>query len=125
MKLIDLLNKIANGEEIKKFKYNKRIFEYDEHYEDWYDENDSNLTVYCELIKVDLNKEVEILEEEKKTPTLNDIRESYGLPRIEEKKTLTKMAFVYKVEDEKQNANNARFTEFINEIIDHLNSKGE
>lgn len=70
IKIIDLLNKIANGEEIpKKIKFNYNIYEYkwsnawqescyinDDKYRLWKD-------VYLDR---DLNEEVEIIEEDKK-----------------------------------------------------------
>ena len=76
------------------------------------------------------NRQYEIIklsnkvEEEKKASTLNDIRESYGLPRIEKKKIpekilndefdeLTKEAKLWKL-----------FYKY-NELIDYLKSKGE
>lgn len=68
MKVIDLLNKIANGEEVpKKIKYRNKIFIYDkdnqcyvvENYNEYYD-------LHMSLSNhkgTDLNYEVEILEE--------------------------------------------------------------
>jgi hypothetical protein len=80
MKVIDLLNKIANGEEApKKIKYDNTIYEYNEQYdyknelqinyysvdkgEDFFNE------VYC----FSLNDEVEIIEENKKELHANNI----------------------------------------------------
>lgn len=64
MKIIDLLNKIANGEEVP-----KTIRWYDEFYND-YDEisNDYKVFVYEKLKNNvwDLNDELEIIEEKKK-----------------------------------------------------------
>ena len=89
MKIIDLLNKIANGEEVPKIivcgaeedkhYYNKDLKEYinqrtgEKLFEDG----------YGKFLKYFLNDEIEIIKE---NPTLNDIREIYELPRIEEKK---------------------------------------
>jgi len=62
MKVIDLLNKIANGEEVTKFKYYGGIYIYDKEtrvyrFQDmWFDFDIDNL-----------NDEVEIIEEDKKT----------------------------------------------------------
>ena len=70
MKIIDLLNKIANGEEVpKKIKYDDDIYEYD------YDEKnyahffiDHYNYLFDEDIMQILDNKVEILEEEKKIP---------------------------------------------------------
>lgn len=73
MKVIDLLNKIANREEFpNKIKYGNRIYEY----EDGYDFVCDNLEhpyfaeSYCNDY-ADLNSEVEIIEEDKKIETIN------------------------------------------------------
>jgi hypothetical protein len=68
VKIIDLLNKIANGEEVPyKIKYNERIFEYAEEIK-WYLRDDMK----CELSnsKKCLNDEVKIIEEDKKIKKL-------------------------------------------------------
>ena len=133
MKVIDLLNKLYNMEEVpKKIKIgcsyltlnkNKDNYIYeitDEYYGDelihWYD----------------LDTKVEIIEEDK-PKILNDIRESYGLPRIENKK-IQKLD----IRNEKNSKNNWKWKVYgkehsynistpqkiiadkINEIIDYL-----
>ena len=83
MKIIDLLNKIANGEEVpKKIKYDDDIYEYD------YDEKnyayffiDHYNYLFDEDIMQILDDEVEILEEEKKIPEklyLSDYEDTTG-----------------------------------------------
>ena len=71
MKVIDLLNKIANGEEVpKKIKYENDIYILTDNYCYYCDETNLILSdrLYAEQSR--LNDEVEILEEEKKiTPT--------------------------------------------------------
>ena len=73
MKIIDLLNKIANGEDVpKEFKHNNRIFrktkpfiyenEKGEIFEEW-------------LVLEDLNDEIEIIEEDKKIKKLKHAKE--------------------------------------------------
>ncbi len=69
MKVIDLLNKIAKGEEVpEKIKYNTKIYNWDEdaylHYEDEYTPEEA----FLEGIRTDmvLNDEVEIIEEKPK-----------------------------------------------------------
>ena len=117
MKIIDLLNKIANGEEVpKKIKINGYIYEYrgddylfidknNDNHEYWlFSEGYTNKFQWLDNF---LRTEIETIEEEKKIPeklnqTLNrnDIGDDY---------------YRYIMEN--------RFT--INEIIDYLNSKGE
>ena len=68
IKIIDLLNKIANGEEVpKKIKYNNIELEYDEKDEDYYSYYGGGLFEYkfgnCKNF---LNDEAEIIEETKK-----------------------------------------------------------
>lgn len=96
MKIIDLLNKIANGEEIpKKLKIDD--WEYDEESEDL--ETELLDRLHCEDFS--LNDEVEIIEPQE-----------HKIPK--------KMSFLYKTEDDMQDANNKRFKNCINEIIDYL-----
>lgn len=83
IKIIDLLNKIANGEEVpKKIKYRGEIAEYDEELFDYWIENLFKNTGYLfEGIFVNygnkLNDEVEIIEEEKEIE-FEDI-ETFGI----------------------------------------------
>ena len=64
MKVIDLLNKIANGEEApKKIKYNNETFTIREEKDDYVSEKNLFTDRYSLL---DLNEEVEIIEEDKK-----------------------------------------------------------
>ena len=113
MKVIDLLNKIANGEEVpKKIKYKNKIYEwkeYDAHYgktmtkKGWVKEHgyvaEENMTYfYLKHCYQDLNDEVEIIEEDKKIEKLN------------------KMHFHKK---QRQLANK------INEIIDYINGSDD
>lgn len=71
IKVIDLLNKMANNEELpKKIKYIGYIFEYDtnhERYEAYIGEEMYTLNYYVNIDE-DLTYEVEIIEEEKKLP---------------------------------------------------------
>ena len=101
IKIIDLLNKIADGEEIpKKIKYNDDLYTHVDNYCYFCEETNEILSqnIYAEFSR--LNDEVEIIEEEKE---------------------IRKMAFIYKVDDEMQNGNNERFRDFINELIDAVN----
>jgi hypothetical protein len=129
MKIIDLLNKIANGEEVpRKVKYKTYYWEYKQGSKD-YKDNEDDWVFSCSNYNIPemLNNEVEIIEEEKKASTLNDIRESYGLPRIEEKKIPEKLGLILD-----EHFTNDELQEYIyemqvkiNEIIDYLKSKGE
>ena len=105
MKIIDLLNKIANGEEVpKKIKYRNDIYILLDNY--CYYCNETNLIlsdrIFAEPSR--LNDEVEILEEPKGMPEklhIYDCIDAYS----------------------KFDVNDNRKT--INEIIDYLESKGE
>lgn len=68
MRVIDLLNKIANGEEVpKKIIYKNVTLEYDEKSEDYYPCYDRGLFEYLFKCCANfLNDEVEIIEESKK-----------------------------------------------------------
>ena len=115
MKIIDLLNKIANDEEIpKKIKFENDIYEY-ENKECGYvrEENGIYYMFMNEIGNWYLNDEVEILEEEKKIP--------------EKLATWFSVEIIGKVEDniEYENYNFETMYEKINEIIDYLKSKGE
>ena len=109
MKIIDILNKIANGEEVpKKIIVNKIIFEYqgdDYLYKDedkkeyWLFSN--GYTDKFEWLDSALNTEIEIIEEEKKIPE--------------------KLGFIVFNEDHAT----ALIHNKVDEIIDYLQSKGE
>ena len=131
--MYELLGMIKDGKAPKKIKYeNCEYYLYD---------NKSYLTTdktrfFDRIYFSDLNIEVEILEEEKKKSTLNDIRESYGLPRIEEKKIPEKInedidyinfdiKLFLTTSSTKFNYKEKVVINKINEIIDYLKSKGE
>lgn len=80
MRIIDLLNEIANGEEVpKKIKWNYHIYIYDEQYDDYYEEttalfeNEMNNGM---LLK-NLNDEVEIIEEVEKPKKIEPLEFKY------------------------------------------------
>ena len=68
MKVIDLLNKLANGEVPKKIKYDNDIYEYNKDYQD-YGYFNTGIDRYITLIEnelnsvFNLNEEVEIIED--------------------------------------------------------------
>ena len=78
MKIIELLNKIANGEEVpKKIKttyndYSYTIWEYNG-IDYMNKDNDYLFEIHTRINKNDLNEEIEIIEEEKKMPKKIDI----------------------------------------------------
>ena len=114
MKIIDLLNKIANSGEYPKIKFNNSIYAYHDkehgycrHYHD-----NTYICLDTDYYLFDiLNDEVEILEEEKKTPekiTIND-NGTLGFPNGQWTARNMDKAFAVK----------------INQLIDYLESKGE
>lgn len=124
MKIIDLLNKIANGEEIpKKIRAHYRVFEkylnHNAYLNTEDEENYKYLTDLPRLFDDDrdwLNDEVEIIEEEKKIPEkLNIVNDGNTITLFGKKET--KWTILDNVE--------AIICNKINEIIDYLKSKGE
>lgn len=109
MKVIDLLNKIANGEEVpKKIEYRNIKFVYDKdnrlYIVENYNEYNDLLMELSNHKGTDLNYEVEIIEEEKKIPEkLEDIIKDGCI----------------------EAPNQFTLMDKINEIIDYLKSKGE
>ena len=128
MKIIDLLNKIANDEEIpKKIKFENDIYEY-ENKECGYvrEENGIYYMFMNEIGNWYLNDEVEILEEEKKIP--EKINNGYTKQSIVDMKEArfnsNDMAKIcntigWLMENRNELSNK------IDEIIDYLKSKGE
>lgn len=119
MKIIELLNKIANGEEVpKKIKYRGTIWYLEQdfsnrlpYYKNGYDTNNLLTGRERDYFSHSLNDEVEIIEEEKKIPEKLDIKLN---------------------SDDENKVNCYRATNLecdlafkINEIIDYLKSKGE
>ena len=120
MKVIELLNKIANGEEVpKKIKWEDTIFvysEYDKDYLEYPFSDEEYQGLFCmkdSILTQFLDDEVEILEEEKKIPEklikLNNVSNSSDLIAL----------------SQMQWENNKLIENKINEIIDYLKSKGE
>ena len=116
MKVIDLLNKIANGEEAPKhIKYKGWLFSFDRQPCDYYCEEYGNLFEYLinEKRTIEfLNDEVEILEE-KKIP--DDLYSWFTMDYSDDLHEVIK----------KSNINFRNITEKLDEIIDYLKSKGE
>ena len=148
MKVIDLLNKIANGEEVpKKVKYKNKIYEWKEYdvcygkimtKKGWVKENgyvaEENRTYfYLKHCYQDLNDEVEILEEEPRDielcGSLFTKSEYDKLARSEEEKKIPeKLSTWYSVLVTQNDEDNIEYANYnfstmygkINEIIDYL-----
>ena len=105
MRVIDLLNKIANGEEVPTFRYLDRTLRYNKAKECFDDINDVR---YCRtgFGYNGLNDEIEIIEEDKKIEKLeNKIDTTFENYNYSERMRLTEMV------------------NKINEIIDYLKEK--
>lgn len=102
MKIIELLNKIANEEDIPKkiYCFNKEFYLKGNTY------FGDTFTLMHYIQEEDLNYEVEILEEEKKIPENN-------------------FNYIYSCEDEHIMANFENIKTTLKDIIDYLKSKGE
>ena len=135
MKVIDLLNKIANGEEVpENIKAFGEKFNYDGY--DYYSFHSSSpLMSYVgeDYLRAEMNYEVEIIEEEKKIPekhinNYGDLiilgqQDNWLEPTIETDQKINAQLNPYVFE-----AINENFKDIENkiyEIIDYLESKGE
>lgn len=116
MKVIDLLNKIANGEEVpKKVKYKTHYWEYKEEVKDYKDDEDDYVFSCSNYdITAMLDNEVEIIEEDKKIKRIQSCGDN-----------------LYSEYIGQWLANKENYTEYdellmnkINEIIDYIN-KGD
>ena len=110
MKVIELLNKIANGEEVPKhihirdvdsYTWQKDVKAY------WSDRDENNLLSDLDLSSTDLNEEVEIIEEDNKIKKID----------IENKAIKVKGTKFYR---EKDIEIFQKLSMVINEIIDYL-----
>ena len=111
MKVIDLLNNIANGEEVpKKIIVDSLYYEYDKNV-DYKSKNGKYLfDNYLQINEEDMNKEIEILGESKGIPKKLDILTFSDLI------DMSKEDLVNVIKEQ-------RFK--INEILDYLESKGD
>lgn len=110
MKIIDLLNKIANGKVPSKIKYDDMIFEYDGGY--YSCKNNIILEEYCNLT-TSLNDEVEIIEEEKKIPKKLDV---IGWDKCIHNVTHKEKELAIEIN---------KTQKLLNQLLDFLKSKGE
>ena len=118
MKVIDLLNKIANKEEIPLIKYNGRILHYD-YLNEWFEDKRDNGYCKMEVYYEDLNDNVDIVEEPivEEPKKINKIRIDYNSINIDKAfETGTTTFFI-----EKDIAIFQCLSSKINEIIDKIN----
>ena len=112
IKMIDLLVKIANGEEVpKKIKFMSSIWEYckDGTTQDYINDYDKCLMEFIAINKDGLNDEVEIIEEPKKIEKITVREKTLGFPNGEWTARNMDKAFAIK----------------INELIDGINNLKE
>ena len=116
IKVIDLLSKIANGEEALSIKYRDKILCWNKE-KDRFEDKDGMNTLY-EMDFSELNDKVEIIEEDK-APTFNNIREQYGLPRVEEDNKIEKIP----IGKYRPTHRIKKIEKKVNEIIDYINKE--
>ena len=102
MKVIDLLNKIANGDIPKKIKFGKGQFHWNKEIRNYEDDNLKYAYINWDIVATSkLNDEVEIIEEDKKIEKI-DVNHLQTVKKCNRAKILGKK---------------------INEIIDHINKE--
>ena len=117
MKIIDLLNKIANGEEVpKKIHFKYSTYQFDEIDKVYRNINGNQQLEQDYMISNKLNDEIEILEEEKEIPEKLKWNEKsqHNVVKDNTKKTLEHLL-----------SRSEQLKKSINEIIDYLKSKGD
>ena len=115
MKVIELLNKIVNGEEVPKVikKQWKYEWQYDEVREEYTYMQETGERFDDDWLVINmLNDEVEILEEEKKIPEKLIPTSLKGIDNLDEKIKIVHIDTVSVIET-------------VNQVIDYLKSKGE
>lgn len=111
MKVIDLLNKIANGEEVPIIKYKNNIIKYNKNIKRWDDVKTGGQVYWSTAFEFKcLNDEVEIIEDKKiKQITIDD-------ELVDEKTVLDNIGL---------QRNLIKLTNKIKEIIDKLNEMSD
>ena len=113
MKVIDLLNKIANGNIPKRIIYDEYVYIWNNGIENYEREIDPLTTLNWDYIAINcLNEPVEILEEEKKIPEKLIPTSLKGIDNLDEKIEIAHIDTISVIGT-------------VNEIIDYLKSKGE
>ena len=119
MKIIELLNKIANGNIPKRIIYDEYVYIWNNKIENYEREIDIHTTLNWDYIAINcLNEPVEILEEEKKIP--EKLNTWYGIELVNLDSPTT-----FKDNSKYIDFNTEMFFDKINEIIDYLKSKGD
>ena len=118
IKVIELLNKIANNEEVpRKIMFDTGLYIYDEEEKTYYDEEDRTLwQSYNFRI---LNDKVEIIEEPKKIEKLEPVRGS-DLSDLTDKDMILRNNALVELCKTLNNINNK-----VNELIDEINNLKE
>ena len=111
MKIIDLLNKIANGEEVpKRIMYNEVVWEYEKHLIDYRSTDNAELLFSDEIVPywviTHLNTEVEILDDE----------EDKDIPLIPDDEL-----YIFKGDSKELNYNFKVLAEKINQVVEEFN----
>ena len=119
MKVIELLTKIANGEEALLIKYRDKILHWNKD-KDRFEDKDGMNTLY-EMDFSELNEEVEVVEEDKKIEKLENEKQFYSYRKYADiKNDIDKILYIVKglnlTEEKIDNLNNK-----INEIVDYIN----
>ena len=134
MKVIDLLNKIANGEEVpKKIKVGNIIWSFDKKEKTYFMNNTNIQLFYAEKITKRLNDEIEVIEEGK--PFNKRVEEIYNrhIDYIygEEDEKISKDIKWYLIDEQEKektkiaqiNVNFKIIREKMREIIDYINKE--
>ena len=127
MKIIDLLNKIANNEEVpEKIKWEDIIYAYSDYDKDYLEfpfSDEEYRGLFCmkdSILTQFLNDEVEILEEEKKIP---EKLETYK--EVDDEDYFANILKVSKNGECEIDEATSVIVDKVNEIIDYLKSKGD
>lgn len=109
MKVIGLLNKIANGKRPEKIKYKNKIYNWSITTGNYILEDDRNVSINWDFVSMfELRNEVEIIEEDKKIEKMSVFYEE----QINENCSMS----------EPFNKHELKIIDKINEIIDKINS---
>ena len=110
MRVIDLLNKIANGEEVPSPIYHNNLY-YDFEDGDYFNQKTRNWLFNDSDIETILNDKVEVIEEDKKIEKMSDFYEE----QINKNGTMS----------EPFNKHELKIISKVNEIIDYINKEKE
>ena len=116
MKIIELLNKIANDEELpEKILYSNKIWYWDNIEDDYVEDNKRLFNYYLDECLIScLNDEIEIIEEDKKIEKIEDLNSDYYVKARDCMGFTKEIALDIKTTKDK-----------INEIIGYLNKENE